>query len=1814
MSEDIGSLVVRVAMDNSSFQQGVQNLNRKMKVIQSEFKQATAGLKEHGNGLDGLKAKQNMLSKSIDIQSKLVEKYKQKLQESKQTLQQTTQKQVDFKSRLDETKSAYEASKISLGENNEKTKELKKSYKALTKEYSENEAKIRNNTRTLENYSVHLNNTQARLNSMQQELQETANEINRQSSRWNALSQRLETVGNGFRKVGDKMSSIGKGLTMKLTTPLVAIGAIASKVGMDFEAEMDKVQAISGATGENFKKLKAKAEEMGSKTKFSATESAQGLEYMAMAGWKTQDMLEGLPPILNLAIASGEELGTTSDIVTDALTAFRLKAKDAGMFSDVLAAASSNANTNVSMMGQTFQYAAPVAGALGYSVKDTAIAIGLMANAGIKAEKSGTALRGGLTNLVKPTDAMAIAMDKYKLSITDTSGKVKPFRQLISELRDKLGNLDKATQSQVVSTIFGKEAMSGWLAIINASPQDVNKLTTAIDSSKGATSEMAATINSNGKGSILELKSALEELGIKIYEVLKPAIADIVSKLKEWTNKLNNLTPSQKKCLVKIAETVAAIGPLLIVGGKLLSGIGKIVTIFSMVSSAMAVVSTGAVAATPAVGALATAFTVLTGPVGIAIGVIAGLGVAAYKINKHFSQEAVPSINLFAKKAELVAHNVKSANGTIIQSYSQSTTKISEATKKAVGSYMELDKKASKSLMNLNVNSTKFADNAKNTVIKNFSDMVKKSSGKGKELNTKMVKEFSNLVFNTGTLTEANKKAILGKYTSMVNGCSKLTSKQKINTVNTFKKIFKTTTGITKQQKNTLITQYKEMGAQINAGYDKHYKERTAKLRKFFSTDTTLTAQEQTKILAKEKQHNQKMKTGTNEYTKKIKAILEKASKENRQLKADEVKDIEKYQNNMRKNAVKSLSKSEVESKVILERVKSYSTSITTEQASAVIKNAETQHIKSVDQANKQYIETKAEIEHMRDDTHSISKEQADKMLKEAERQKNDSIKKADEQKQEVVKQISEQNSEVIKNIDTSSGKIKTKWQVLKEDVSKKANELKNSVIKSFEEKKKKVIAKCSEIKKGVSTKWNEIVSWFDTLPSKLKNKANNMFEAMKQGIDNKLVSIKESAKNIGTGIKDAFTSIPTEMLEIGSNIIDGLKNGLKNKIEEVKEVAGNVASAVEKKIKNVLSIHSPSRVMEEIGKYTSQGLALGILEDKDKVEKASALVSQTIKDITEGKLSDIAVNSKINDSELKNRLSKQLNWGANNKSEYQQYLNFINKLNKEEVQKSKEYLKEDYENRSNTIQERLRILKNENSVELKNEKNSVDAKLAYYRKLQRNIKDKKLKNDYANKITDLLQYKKKVLDTTKTNQKAQINSLEISKKALDEYYKDGDKLLDKREKYIKSFLKTQENNFKDLMTTYDTAINTLKINTGDLIKDLKNQEAIVVVQSKKVEDLRKYYEKLAYTFGTTSEETIKAREEFENARAELENMSNAIKDATKNLANYIDKFETNIVNSLKKKYEYEQKLKEDAINKDIKQLDTWKDESIKRINDVYDAKINTLEAASAANITCVENEIKALDDAEKNKEKKEKEYEYLNRINTLHESIKFEHNAFNKNQLQNELNEVIVEHEKNLNKEALEDKKQKLEEKINIIKNNTKKEKNQIEQQKKNELYNINKIYSAEKQSYSDRLEELKSFYSDKLSNANLNAEAEKLIMDNNQKQIIELLNSYSDQYKSTGQTLGEKLAEGFRPKIQEIKDMISNINSEISSARSEALDTMRLANKASSSSSSHSSGSNSSRTVNNNNITFNSPKALSASEIFRKTESTLRKLGFGL
>ena len=474
--------------------------------------------------------------------------------------------------------------------------------------------------------------SQEQYDALQREIIETEQELQNLQREAEASSTALAKLGQAgemLEKAGDKIADVGTTLTTHVTVPVMAAGTAAVKTAADFDSAMSKVAAVSGAAGDELDALRDKAREMGAKTKFSASEAADAMNYMAMAGWKTGDMLEGIEGIMNLAAASGEDLATTSDIVTDALTAFGLTAADSGHFADVLAAASSNANTNVSMMGETFKYCAPVAGSLGFSCEDTAQAIGLMANSGIKSTQAGTSLRSIMTALADDVKFCGDAFGEMEIATTNQDGSMRELNDILADCRVAFAQMSESEQANAAQALVGKNAMSGFLALMNAAPADIQKLEGAIstcsdeiDGYNGVTEKMAAVMQDNLGGQLTILKSQLQELAISFGEILMPAIRSIVSRIQGLIDKFNALSPATKETIVKVALVAAALGPLLVVVGKTMVGVGKLMKFASNLPTIIA----GAKATFTSFGA---AIGGISAPVVAVIAVVAAL-VAAF--------------------------------------------------------------------------------------------------------------------------------------------------------------------------------------------------------------------------------------------------------------------------------------------------------------------------------------------------------------------------------------------------------------------------------------------------------------------------------------------------------------------------------------------------------------------------------------------------------------------------------------------------------------------------------------------------------------------------------------------------------------------------------------------------------------------------------------------------------------------------------------------------------------------------------------------------------------------------------------------------------------------------------------------------------------------------------------------------------------------------------------------------------------------------------------------------------------------------------
>lgn len=502
--------------------------------------------------------------------------------------------------------------------------------------------------------------------------------IDKVTSPLGGINSKLQNSANQWTKAGKQIQNTGKAisavggtLTKSLTVPIVGAGAASVKLASDFEAGMSKVQSISGATSDQIGTLGEKAKEMGAKTKFSATEATEAYQYMAMAGWKAGDMVEGIEGIMYLAGATGEDLASTSDIVTDALTAFGKTAKDTGNFVDVMAKTAANANTDVSMLGESFKYVAPVAGAMKYSIEDTSLALGLMANAGVKASSAGTALRSWITRMSAPTKQSQQAMDALGISLTDSEGNMKSLATVMTETKGAFSKLTESQKAQYASMLAGKTGMSGLLAVVNSSDSDFNKLTEAIQNSNGACEEMYNTANDNLSGQLTILKSTLESLAISFGELLVPYIKKAVEWIQKVTEKFNSLDEGTKKTITKIALIVAAIGPALLVFGKMVTGIGKVVSTVGRLGKALK--TFGSVAG------------LITSPAGIVIGVLAGIVIVTILVIKNWDK-----IKAAAQKVFGFVKKVANSMGLSFDKVKEKLAPVGEKFKEIGGKLQEL--------------------------------------------------------------------------------------------------------------------------------------------------------------------------------------------------------------------------------------------------------------------------------------------------------------------------------------------------------------------------------------------------------------------------------------------------------------------------------------------------------------------------------------------------------------------------------------------------------------------------------------------------------------------------------------------------------------------------------------------------------------------------------------------------------------------------------------------------------------------------------------------------------------------------------------------------------------------------------------------------------------------------------------------------------------------------------------------------------------------------------------------------------------------
>jgi len=574
--EEIKKISAILTLKSDEFNKSISDVNKELKLAQAEVQNSDAKLKVYGKSMDTLQTKHDTLQSKINslkdktnLYTESINKNNEKLIKNREDLDNLAKKKDELNKKYNETIKLY-------GKESEQARSLKGDLDNLKNEYREKENQIKNNINTINNHNEKLVKTETELVKTQAELKNTSKELDDLSKRFTIAGKSSEEISTKFKDVGSKLNDVGNNI-LKFTAPLAVLGAGALKVGVDFESAMSNVSAISGATGEELEKLGEKAKEMGANTSKSATESADAMSYMALAGWDSTQIISGIEPVLRLAEAGNLDLARASDLVTDSMSALGLEVSELPQFLDKVAKSSATSNTSIDQLMEAFLIVGGKANSLGVNLDELSTVLGVMANRGIKGAEAGRGLSAILTNLTAPTGQAEKALEALGLTAFDGQGNFIGLENVIKNLSRSTENLTQEEKNLYLSQIAGKEHAKTLNAIMASLTEEYEGLKSGINSADGALEKMASTMQDNTKGGLTKLKSQIEGLGIQFAEHLLPHVnrlIDGVSKLLDW---FANLGEGTQKTIVNIGLLSVGIGGLLKVAGSLSSGIGSII-------------------------------------------------------------------------------------------------------------------------------------------------------------------------------------------------------------------------------------------------------------------------------------------------------------------------------------------------------------------------------------------------------------------------------------------------------------------------------------------------------------------------------------------------------------------------------------------------------------------------------------------------------------------------------------------------------------------------------------------------------------------------------------------------------------------------------------------------------------------------------------------------------------------------------------------------------------------------------------------------------------------------------------------------------------------------------------------------------------------------------------------------------------------------------------------------------------------------------------------------------------------------------------
>lgn len=739
-------VTAKFILDDTGFSGSIKGINAELRNARAAFQNANTELGAFGRDSEKLKGVQEALARQVELHAKKVELYKTNIEDTTRKMNDNIKERDRLKESLDKANKSYDEAVKLYGKESEEAKKAKAEVDRLNKEYDKKEKAVESNAKQIQNYETNMNRANAQMNRAQGELNKINDELGKAENKWIQAGEALEKHSEKLTKIGGGMEAAGKGI-LKVTAPLVGIGAASLKVSTDFESGMANVRALSGATGDDFEELKEKAKEMGAATSKSATESAEGLANLALAGWDTTQMVEGIEPVLRLAEAGNIDLGRASALVTDSMSAMGIEVQDLAGYLDIVAQSARSSNTDIDQMAEAYVKVGGTLRGLQVPLDESALALGLMANAGIKGAEAGTGLNAVLLNLTAPTGRAKQALEDLGYSAFDSEGNFKGLETVLFDVKEMTKDMDTEQRNLYLSMIGGQAHLKSLNALMNGLDDGYADLKGSIGEADGALMDMAETMQDSTKGDVVKLQSQLEGVGIQIGEILIPYAREFVGKVSELVDKFAQLDPRTKETIVKLSGLAVGLGGVLLVGGKLVSGIGGAIGVFGKLAGAIGTATTattgigaaaGVAGGAGGIGALVSGLggaVVAAGPFLAAGAAVAGVG---YAIHKGMSQEAIPAIDLFADT-------------------------VSEGTQQAVEAYLELDEKASKSLLNLYANSTEVTEDMAKSMIGQYQQMNKEIKSGMDKHHDLLYSDMEAFFAESSALTEREEAEALAK-------------------------------------------------------------------------------------------------------------------------------------------------------------------------------------------------------------------------------------------------------------------------------------------------------------------------------------------------------------------------------------------------------------------------------------------------------------------------------------------------------------------------------------------------------------------------------------------------------------------------------------------------------------------------------------------------------------------------------------------------------------------------------------------------------------------------------------------------------------------------------------------------------------------------------------------------------------------------------------------------------------------------------------------------------------------------------------------